>query len=120
MEKDVLSTIWRIRAKSKATMRVQSKGQVAVQELLTLQNDVSDESYAKALSFLVHFATPGECISYMSDANVKDKPIKSIIRDMKIFNGVNGAKKHVNFLWKRFKEEDYVPQSALQLKVLVN
>jgi hypothetical protein len=52
---------------------------------------VTDESYAKALNLLVHFATNGDCASYMADANIKDKPVRNIVNGMRIFNGVNCA-----------------------------
>jgi hypothetical protein len=61
-----------------------------------------------------------ECISYFADANIQTKPNKNIVSNRKVSNEVNCAKKHVNFPWKRFELQQYVPKPALHFKILMN
>jgi hypothetical protein len=92
----------------------------AVSELISLEERVSDSTYAKALNYLIHFATPGECINYLFAVGVKTKPDKTIVSDSKTINGVNCVRKRMNLLGDGYQSFEYTPVEQSHEEVLVN
>jgi hypothetical protein len=110
----------RIRTKSKAKERVTSQGMAAVSELLALEERVSDKTYANALNYLIHFATPGECIKYLFANGIKMRPDNTIISDSKVVNGANCVRKRMNLLGDAYQTYAYTPVDDGHEEVLKN
>jgi hypothetical protein len=87
-----LRTAESIRSKRGAKQTVSSQGiSAAASELISLEERVSDSTYAKALNYLIHFVTPDECINYLYAVGVKTIPESTIVRNSKTVNGVNSV-----------------------------
>jgi hypothetical protein len=107
-----------IMRKPKAKERTLSQGQLALVEFTSRGEKVSAKSYVKALNYLIHFAPPRECISFLYDHRIKERPDVPVIGDSKIINGVNCVRKRMNLLYDGLKRKKYNPRSEHETKAL--
>jgi hypothetical protein len=104
--------------KSKARERALTDGQIALMELTAQGEGVSAKSYVKSLNYLIHFATPRECISYLHDHGVVSRPDNPLKGNSRIINGINCVRKRMNMLYQGFKSTQYKSKREHENKAL--